>query len=263
MNKKKFRRILYFAAAVELFIWSVIFLSPQESNTTILLIFMAITSLTFVLVSITFRDVVDESVTNASKYYYLVNKHRVDGTDETLHDYDEVITKYFSDIRGEAQLLDILYNRFVMTEEALSEGNLDFLKDHCIDSLYDNLTSEYNSYASKDEKHILDHFVLHAYNVQNITLENQTISIKMSLHVSNRDYVTNKSNRIIKGSDKKNKHTQYILEFVIDKDKQFVCPNCGAHVSTKECEYCNTVFKDVYYDFTLAKIGLLENQESM
>ena len=150
-----------------------------------------------------------------------------------------------------------------MIQEAVAEGHLDFIKDHCIDSLCDNLTSEYNSYSSKEEKHILDHFVLHAYNIQDIKLENQTISIKMSLHISNRDFVIDKSKRVIKGNDKRNKHTQYILEFVIDKDKQFVCPNCGARVSTKECEYCNTVFKDVYYDFTLAKIGLLENQESM
>ena len=179
----------------------------------------------------------------------------------STNDYNEQVKKYFPELNGEEELLDILYDRFVSIEESLSNGDLEFIKNNCIDSLYENLQSQYNDYSSRNEKHILKNYKLYAYNIQNITLENHTVSIEMTLHVSFYDYVINSKGSVINGKDHAPRHEQYVLEFIIDETKNIVCPNCGAIISSKECEYCHTVLKDVYYSFTLGKIGLVENRE--
>ena len=193
------------------------------------------------------------------------NKRKINPNLENFYnstnDYNEQVKKYFPELTGEEELLDILYNRFTSIEEALSNGNIDFIKNNCIDSLYENLQSQYNDYSSRNEKHILKKYKLYAYNIQNITLENHTISIEMTLHVSFYDYVINSKGLVIHGKDHAPRHEQYVLEFIIDESKNIVCPNCGAIISTKECEYCHTVLKDAYYSFTLGKIGLVENRE--
>ena len=54
-------------------------------------------------------------------------------------------------------------------------------------------------------------------------------------------------------------HQHYLLYFVIDREKTTVCPNCGSNIASKKCSYCGTVLKDKYLDFTLSKIGFIEN----
>ena len=193
------------------------------------------------------------------------NKRKINPNLENFYnstnDYNEQVKKYFPELAGEEELLEILYDRFISIEQSLSCGDIEFIKDNCIDSLYENLRSQYEDYESRNEKHILKKFKLYAYNIQNITLENHTVSIEMTLHVSFYDYVINEKGIPISGKANAPTHEQYILEFVIDETKNIVCPNCGAIISSKECEYCHTVLKDVYYGFTLGKIGLVENRE--
>lgn len=190
-------------------------------------------------------------------------KSHVDSKDKTIHDYDEIINKYLPEIGGEKALLEDLYQRFIQVEEALSDGDLDTLKKICVDSLYESLANQYESYASKEEIHAINDFSLYAFNIQNVSLDNQTISIKMTLHVSFFDYVTDMKGKYLRGNDEAAKHEQFVLDFVVDKDKNIICPNCGAHVSSRTCDYCKTVFKDVYYDFSLANIGLFKNSQDM
>ena len=184
----------------------------------------------------------------------------IDESDQSIYDFTDKIKEYFPSINSEKELLDDLFNRFLKVEQSLSDGDLESLKTLCTDSLYDMLSQQYKTYASREERHVVDSFQLYAYNIQSIDLDNQSISIKMSLHVANADYYTDLNGHYLRGKIDHLKHSQYILEFVIDQEKKMICPNCGSRVSNETCEYCHTVFKDIYYDFTLAKIGLFQNQ---
>ena len=191
-----------------------------------------------------------------------VRKTCVDEKDFALSDYDQMVQKFFPEIEGEKGLLVELYQRFQKVEEALSNGDLECLKKYCTDSLCDNLYHQYQNYYQKKEKHVIGEMTLYAFNIQNIILENHTISIQMSLHVAYLDYVSDLDGKYLRGNDDVPKHEQFLLDFVIDQDKKMICPNCGSLVSNKTCEYCQTVFKDVYYDFSLANIGLFKNQQN-
>ena len=35
--------------------------------------------------------------------------------------------------------------------------------------------------------------------------------------------------------------------------------NYGSNIASKKCSYCGTVLKDKYLDFTISKIGFIEN----
>ena len=251
--KRKKENIIFIITAL-LFVY-LFFIFALEKVPPFLFILTVIVLFSFIVLLCYIIDIISSRDLNNIR-----KKNIVKEQDETLHDYDSIVLKYFPEIKGEKELLDELYQRFVQVKEAESKGDLDSLKKLCGDSLSQSLIQQYKSYSKKEEKHIYKDFSLYAYNIQNIVLENNTISIQMFLHVAYKDYVTDLKGRVLRGDDEFLVHSQYLLDFVIDQDKKIICPNCGSHVSSSTCEYCNTVFKDVYYDFSLANIGLFKNK---
>ena len=179
--------------------------------------------------------------------------------DKFYHDLDGTIKKYFPNYGSEKELLDELYKRFIQVEKSVCSGDFETLKLLCTDSLYNLLFDRYYDGYNNNEERVMDNFTLFTYNINNLEVDNNLISIKIYLHISYNEYFVDSDGSFIYSNTKEPIHQHYLLDFVIDREKTTVCPNCGSNISSKKCGYCGTVLKDKYLDFTLSKIGFIEN----
>lgn len=261
-ERKKEIRFNYYTilgAIIMLFIFYIFFNPLYETTKIDLLIFLALICISPLFVIKRIKSLED----NENEIYMKYKQEdisNIDINDKTIHDADEIIKTNFKDYSCEKDLLDELYNRYVKIEKALCNGELDTIEKLCTNSLYKILSDQYNELVKKGEKHIIEYFVLHSYNIQGIDVENEIISIHMSLHISYKDYYLNQKDEYIKENEEYLTHKQLLLDFVIDKKDITICPNCGSKISGRKCDYCNTVLKEKYKDFTLSKIGLIENK---
>ena len=200
------------------------------------------------------KSAIDDSNTDFNN-----NSLNINSKDKYLNDYSSIVKKYFSQFDSEEDLLRVLYDKYVKVEKAFNNGDFDVLKENCTSSLYKNLVKQYEGKSDNNKNIIIDDFMLYFYNIDNIVVEDNIVSIQMNLHVSYSEcYIDTDGEYIDK--DSRPIHKQYLLDFVIDKDKSCTCPNCGSLVSSRYCSYCNTFLKDKYFDFTLSKMGLVENR---
>lgn len=230
------------------------FLLSIENKSSVIQITLFFLLVFMILLFIVIISLLSESVSNRTTLNF------VEDNQHTFHDYSRV-SHYFSEINDELELLKELYNRFIKVLEAFSSDDRRVLRQLCTDSLYQSYLQDLQRLERKGERHIRDTFSLFTYNIQEIIEENQTVIIRMTLHISFFEYYVDFNGNFIRGdSDTQKVHKQFLLEYVIDKEKNILCPNCGSRISGRECEYCHTSFQDVYYDFALSKVGLIENR---
>ena len=69
------------------------------------------------------------------------------------------------------------------------------------------------------------------------------------------DYVIDtKSGEVVRGKEDWVHHNQYKIDFVISKNHDGKCLNCGADLhGENKCPYCNSPVSDTYKDFVMSK----------
>ena len=181
-----------------------------------------------------------------------IKKKKDDNIDQVI-DHSELIKKFFPSMT-EDEILDILYNNYLVVKKAVMDFDYKTLKAYCTDDLYEAYKSDLDMLKSNGQKRILTDYNLKFYTIRDIRKENNIIIIDMYLRISFRDYVINEvTEEIIRGKKGVINNNQFILTFVAeDSLNESLCPNCGSNFTGKECPYCHTAVKSIGTVFLLS-----------
>ena len=136
--------------------------------------------------------------------------------------------------------------------------NYDKLKELCTDELYNSYKSDLEVLKLKNGKNIMNSFTLLNYRIDSIKEENDNIIIKMRAKVIFYDYVINiNNNQVIRGNKNNKVINDYELEYIVhtsrNSDIPEKCPQCGAELHSRDCEYCHSHIETNNREIVLSK----------
>ncbi len=152
---------------------------------------------------------------------------------------EEEIKKIIPDFNKQRFLNDA-YQKYIDIQKAYSNFDSDALKKLLSEELYQKYNPKLKAIKSKKEKNILSDFVLDNIDINSIKLKDNVITLTCILKVNFFDYIIDKNERIIEGSNTKKIDAIYKLAFTssINQKETKNCTNCGASVKVKTANYC-------------------------
>jgi DNA-directed RNA polymerase subunit RPC12/RpoP len=100
---------------------------------------------------------------------------------------------------------------------------------------------------------------LNKIKITDIRIENEIEKVVLYLNVDQYDYVVDKDNKVVRGTNKFKNNVDYIITLTrsINKTKNVdKCPNCGAGidiVSGGVCPYCDSTIISKSGEFVMSK----------
>ena len=183
--------------------------------------------------------IIEMSLTNKK------NKSSSLNTNNYISEYEEVsqdiLNKYGIDAE---KFKTMVYEKYVNIQNAWSNFEYDKLRNLLTDELYNSYVMQLDALKLKNQKNIMSDFICIDCKITNVNDENGLINVAVYLRIQMFDYVVDKDNKVVRGTDKNKIDIQYIIKFVKVKDnKEIICPNCGAKINVVtggQCEYCRT-----------------------
>ena len=198
---------------------------------------------------------------NETEEAILKNTHRHISTSEIETNYDEVIQKYLPKYT-EKKLLDDFYDIFVKVQIAWMDFDYKKLENFCSLELYDSYEADLEELKNKGQKNIMSDFTFISSNIRNIEEIDGRVVIDAYLAVSFKDYVIKTdTGKVIRGNSLQTVNVKYDLEFVMDLDNSkssAYCPNCGAKITSKVCEFCHSTVNPKKEHFVLNKKSIMK-----
>ena len=142
-------------------------------------------------------------------------------------------------------------------QESWMNFNYDELKKHTTNELFNLYKSELMALKVKKQKNIMSDFNLEEFSIKNMEKGTDDISVKIHMTVSCLDYVVNKNDEVVRGTNKRKVVYKYEMTFTKGLNiKDNKCPNCNApleNVTTSTCPYCNSTVISTNHDWVLSK----------
>ena len=203
------------------------------------------------LLGISIKSDTEEKIINQKREEYIGKEHT---------NFDDLIKKYLPDYTEE-KLTDEFYNIFVSVHNALMDFDYKKLEDTCSNELYASYVVDLDNLKESNSKHIVSDFSCISSVIRNIEITDNRLIIDGYLYVEMKDYIVDKNGKVIDGSSEGKINNEYDLEYIIDilKDSDNICPNCGAKMNSRECEFCHTVVSNKKGHLVLNKIDIIEN----
>ena len=129
------------------------------------------------------------------------------------------------------QDLEDCFNMYCKISESLQNGNIDPLAEFISPNLYNEYKEKEIYYKNNNLKYI---FSCNKYNKNK-----STIIDKAKLYITFIEYVIDKDNNIIEGSNKKKNKIINIGYLKDYKHNMFRCNNCNNYYKDLECGNCN------------------------
>lgn len=156
------------------------------------------------------------------------------------------------------------YKIYKTIQESWMNFNYDELSKHTTNELFNLYKSELNALKLKKQKNIMSDFDLQNFSIINMEKGENNISIKVKMTVSCLDYVVNKNDEVIRGSNSRKVIYNYEMTFTRGLDeKNNKCPNCNApldNVTTSVCPYCNSTVISSNHDWVLSKKRMISQR---
>ena len=110
---------------------------------------------------------------------------------------------------------------------------------------------------AKKQKNVMSDFKKCSIDITDIKEENGLVTVSIYLHMAFHDYVIDvKSGEVVRGKANFVHHNQYKIDYVISKNYDGKCSNCGSELNGEtECPYCKSPVSDTYKDFVMSKKG--------
>ena len=145
--------------------------------------------------------------------------------------------------------------KFIAIQNAWMDFDYAALEKLCTRELYESYKSDLEILQSKGQKNIMSGFKQCAIDITDIKEENEMITVSIYLHMAFYDYVIDvKSGKEVRGKADWVHHNQYKIDFVISKNFDGKCSNCGAEIhGEKKCPYCSSPISNTYTDFVMSK----------
>jgi len=198
---------------------------------------------------------------NETEETILKNTHRHINTDKIEVNYDEVIKKYLPKYT-EKKLLEDFYDTFVKVQIAWMDFDYKKLENFCSLELYDSYVADLEELKNKGQKNIMSDFSFISSNIRNIEEIDGRVVIDAYLAVSFKDYIINTDNGMVeRGNSDEVVTVKYDLEFIMDLDNSkgsSYCPNCGAKITSRICEFCKSVVTPKKEHFVLNKKSIMK-----
>lgn len=222
--------------------------SSSGSNSSSLFFFQVI--IIFIILIMIASVVNNKNKTQVPNYY-----------DEKKYDDKHIIA--MQDIKEELKNFDeeefnkMVYNKFVKIQEAWSSFDLDELKKHITDELFNTYNSQLKVLKAKKEKNVMCDFENIKVSIINFQKSASEYTIKVLLRSKFYDFISNQNDVVLRGKNNKKVEMTYIITLVrkkvIGENK---CPNCNAVLENQHsntCPYCNSKIVSNNYDWTISK----------
>ncbi len=152
----------------------------------------------------------------------------------------------------------MVYDKFVLIQEAWMNFDYEALKNLVTDELYNTYVAQLEVLKLKERQNIMSDFKLLKSKIIKITNKNGIISVTSYLNVKMYDYVVNSKNDVVRGSDIYKMDVEYEITFVKDaNDKKIkTCPSCGGKLNNttrEKCEHCGNIIVKSLDSFVMSK----------
>ena len=174
--------------------------------------------------------------------------------------YDELLSKYIPNY-SEERLLNEFYNIFKIVLESYMEYDYKKIEENCSFELFNIYKTDIDAMKKNNKKNIVSDFQFNDANIRNIELIDNRLVVDAYLCASHKEYlIDTKTGKVLNGNSEAVNRLKYDLEFVLDLDKEnySICPNCGAKLTSRECEFCHTIVSNKKDHFVLNKKGLMK-----
>ena len=147
----------------------------------------------------------------------------------------------------------------VYKEVQYAWSNFDYekLRKLLSDELYNNYVTLLEQLKLKNSQNIMEDIELLDIAIDDIKEHDNEIQYDIRIVVRQIDYVINlDNNKVVRGNKKIRNVVKYNLTYLLSKDKENYCPNCGAKldsVASQVCLNCGSVVVSDKHDLILIK----------
>ena len=140
----------------------------------------------------------------------------------------------------------------------------DNMRQCVTDEMFNMYKSQLTTLSVKKQTNVMKDFNLLAFNIVGMETKDNTVSLTVTMQVECYDYITDKNNKVVRGTDKRKVIYNYAMTFNKGiSTKPNKCPNCGApleNVNSSVCPYCDSTIIGENYDWILAKKQVLSQR---
>ena len=185
------------------------------------------------------------------------NKETTNSVSNTIKPYDigkiKKVLPNFDKNAFRIQVFDLYKN----VEEAWMNFDYETLRKYTTDELYNLYHSQLVALQVKKQKNIMKDFMFKSFEIVGMERIENTIALKVRMTVECFDYVVDKENKVVRGTDKDKLVYDYEMTFIKGMDTKInKCPNCNApleNTNSSVCPYCDSVIVSNNHDWVLAK----------
>ncbi len=175
----------------------------------------------------------------------------------------EVIKEVLPDF-NKNQFRQTTFKIYKNIQEAWMEFDYETLKENTTNELYNTYRSELIALKAKKQKNIMKDFELLDFEIVDMEKGIENVSLKIRALIKCYDYVIDKNEKVIRGTDKRKVVYNYEMTFTkgLSKNKN-KCPNCNAPLKNDEsttCPYCNSTVINANHDWVLSKKQMISQE---
>ena len=179
-----------------------------------------------------------------------VQSHVIENVKEIIPDFNKSHFKM--------QVFDI-YKRI---QVAWMDFDYETLRKYTTDELYNLYHSQLVALNVKRQQNVMRDFELKKFEIVGVEKIGNTIALKVRMTVECFDYVIDKTNKVVRGTDKQKMVYDYEMTFIKGMDtKMNKCPNCNApleNMNSTICPYCDSAIVSNNHDWVLSKKQMIK-----
>ena len=171
--------------------------------------------------------------------------------------YDPEKFKQFLPDFDENNFKNNVFDIYKKIQIAWMNFDYDSIRKHVTNEMYNKYKSQLTILKTKKQTEVINDINLININIIGMDHKDNINSLIVIMKVECYDYITDKNNKIVKGTNKRKIIYEYALAFnkgISKKDNK--CPNCKApleNVNSSKCPYCDSVIISKNCDWILAK----------
>lgn len=156
------------------------------------------------------------------------------------------------------------YEIYKKIQVAWMNFDYDSMRQCVTDEMFNMYKSQLTTLKVKKQTNIMKDFNLLTFNIVGMEVKDNIVSLTVTMGIECYDYITDKNNKVVRGTDKRKVIYNYAMTFNKGiSDKPNKCPNCGApleNVNSSICPYCDSTIIGENYDWILAKKQVLSQR---
>ena len=156
------------------------------------------------------------------------------------------------------------YEIYKKIQESWMNFDYESMRKCVTDEMFNMYKSQLTTLSVKKQTNIMKDFNLLSFNIVGMEVKDNIVSLTVTMGVECYDYITDKNNKVVRGTDKRKVIYNYAMTFNKGiSNKPNKCPNCGApleNVNSSVCPYCDSTIIGENYDWILAKKQVLSQR---